>query len=198
MPSARRRSPAAAGVSILARRMRRVASLHEVDGLLVHPPRTLREWRDGALIEDALLLDLVAVINAGLYYSPMQAAASPLKVRRETRSGFRPACSSRSRRTTLLLSSPRWRSHRRETASSRSPARNERRSTKSSPPILRRSATRVRSCATPRPDTSAAGSRSTRSCRWARRASAASVSTNGSAAHRQKPDPCSRQPKDRA
>ena len=32
---------------------------------------------------------------------------------------------------------------------------------------------------------------STRSCRWARRASAASVSTNGSAAHRQQPDPAS-------
>ena len=41
----------------------------------------------------------------------------------------------------------------------------------------------------PRPDTSAAGSRSVRSCRWAKRASAASVSTNGSAAHRQRPDP---------
>ncbi len=39
---------------------------------------------------------------------------------------------------------------------------------------------------TPRPDTGAAGSRSARSCRWAKRASAASVSTNGSAAHRQK------------
>ena len=50
-------------------------------------------------------------------------------------SGFRPACSSPSRRTTLLPSSPRWRSRRRETASSRSPARNERRSTKSSPAI---------------------------------------------------------------
>src|SRR5262249_33637910 len=51
--------------------------------------------------------------------------------------------------------------------------------------------TRVRSCATPRRDTSAAGSRSARSFRWARHASAASVSTNGSAAHRQKPDPAS-------
>ncbi len=50
-------------------------------------------------------------------------------------SGFRPSCSSPSRRTTLLPSSPRWRSPRRETASSRSPARNERRSTKSSPAI---------------------------------------------------------------
>ncbi len=39
--------------------------------------------------------------------------------------------------------------------------------------------------AIPRPDTGAAGSRSARSCRWAKRASAASVSTNGSAAHRQ-------------
>src|SRR5262249_11920094 len=48
---------------------------------------------------------------------------------------FRPACSSPSRRTTLLLSLPMWRSPRRETASSRSPARNERRSTKSSPAI---------------------------------------------------------------
>jgi hypothetical protein len=95
MPSARRRSPSAAGVSILARRMRRVTSLHEVEGLLVHPPRTLREWRDGALIEDALLLDLVAVINAGLYCSPMQAwvpgriisisRATPLRLRRKRR-----------------------------------------------------------------------------------------------------------------
>ena len=41
----------------------------------------------------------------------------------------------------------------------------------------------------PKPDTSAAGSRSTRSCRWARRASAALVSMNGSAAHGQQPDP---------
>ena len=53
----------------------------------------------------------------------------------EARSGFRPACSSPSRRTTLLPSSPMWRSRRRATASSRSPARNERRSTKSSPAI---------------------------------------------------------------
>ena len=44
----------------------------------------------------------------------------------------------------------------------------------------------------PRPDTGAAGLTSTRSCRWARRASAASVSTNGSAAHRQQPDPASK------
>jgi uncharacterized protein YbjT (DUF2867 family) len=36
----------------------------------------------------------------------------------------------------------------------------------------------------PRPDTSAAASRSARSCRWEKRASAASVSTNGSAAPR--------------
>ena len=50
-------------------------------------------------------------------------------------SGFRLACSSPSRRTTLLRSSPRWRSPRREPASSKSPARNERRSTKSSPAI---------------------------------------------------------------
>ena len=40
-------------------------------------------------------------------------------------------------------------------------------------------------------DTGAAGLTSTRSCRWARRASAASVSTNGSAAHGQQPDPAS-------
>jgi uncharacterized protein YbjT (DUF2867 family) len=49
----------------------------------------------------------------------------------------------------------------------------------------------VRWCATPRRYTSAAGSRNTRSCRWARRASAASVSTNGSAAHGRQPDPAS-------
>ena len=42
--------------------------------------------------------------------------------------------------------------------------------------------------ATLRPDTGAAGSRSARSCRWAKRASAASGSTNGSAAHSQKLD----------
>ena len=46
-----------------------------------------------------------------------------------------PACSRPSRRTTLLQSSPRWRSRRRKTASSRSPARNEHRSTKLSPAI---------------------------------------------------------------
>ena len=62
-------------------------------------------------------------------------APSPIQVRRERRSGFRPVCSSPSRRTTLPPSSPMWRSRRRETASSRSPARNERRSTKSSPAI---------------------------------------------------------------
>src|SRR5262249_46979179 len=44
---------------------------------------------------------------------------------------------------------------------------------------------------TPRPDTSAARSRNTRWCRWATRASAASVSTNGSAAHGRQPDPAS-------
>ena len=83
------------------------------------------------------------------------------------------------------------RSPRRETASSRSPARSARRSTKSSPAISGPSATRARSCATPRRDTSAAGSRSARSCRWARRASAISVSTNGSAAQGEKPDAAS-------
>ena len=46
-----------------------------------------------------------------------------------------PGPSSPSRRTTLPPSSPMWRSRRHETASSRSPARNERRSTKSSPAI---------------------------------------------------------------
>ena len=46
-----------------------------------------------------------------------------------------PACSSPSRRTTLLPSSPMWRSRRHEAASSRSPAGNEHRSTKSSPAI---------------------------------------------------------------
>ena len=43
----------------------------------------------------------------------------------------------------------------------------------------------------PRPVTGAAGSRSTRWCRWAKRVSAISVSTNGSAAHTQKPDAAS-------
>jgi uncharacterized protein YbjT (DUF2867 family) len=62
-------------------------------------------------------------------------AASPIPVRMETWSGFRPACSSPSRRTTLLPSSPMWHSRRQRTASSRSPARNERRSTRSSPAI---------------------------------------------------------------
>ena len=57
------------------------------------------------------------------------------RARMATRSGSRPACSSPSRRTTLPPSSPMWRSLRRETASSRSPARNERRSTRSSPAI---------------------------------------------------------------
>ena len=49
----------------------------------------------------------------------------------------------------------------------------------------------------PKPDTGTAVSRSTRLCRWARRTSAASVSTNGSAAHRQQPDPRIQQPKHR-
>ena len=62
-------------------------------------------------------------------------AASPIQARMETSSGFRPFCSSPSRRTMLLPSSPRWRSRRREAASSRSPARSEHRSTKSSPAI---------------------------------------------------------------
>jgi uncharacterized protein YbjT (DUF2867 family) len=53
----------------------------------------------------------------------------------ETWSGSRPACSNPSRRTTLLPSLPMWHSRRRAAASSRSPARNERRSTKSSPAI---------------------------------------------------------------
>src|SRR5262249_50008843 len=109
----------------------------------------------------------------------------------ETSSGLHPACSSPSRRMTLLPTLPMWHSRRRATASSRSPARNARRSTNSSPAICRRSATRVRSCASPRPGTSAAGVRNTRWCRWARRAWVASVSTNGSAAHRQEPDPAS-------
>ena len=47
----------------------------------------------------------------------------------------RPACSSPSLRTTLLPSLPMWRSQRCEMASSISPARNERCSTKSSPAI---------------------------------------------------------------
>ena len=48
---------------------------------------------------------------------------------------IRPACSNPSRRMTLLPTLPMWRSRRRATASSRSPARNERRSTNSSPAI---------------------------------------------------------------
>src|SRR6516225_2477655 len=62
-------------------------------------------------------------------------AASPIQARMETRSGFRPSCSSPSLRATLLPSSPMWRSRRREVASSRSPARNGRRLTKSSAAI---------------------------------------------------------------
>ena len=60
------------------------------------------------------------------------ARASPTHARMETSSGFRPCGSSPSRRTTLLLLSPSWRSPRRATALSKSPAPNERRSTKSS------------------------------------------------------------------
>ena len=52
-----------------------------------------------------------------------------------TSSGCRPACSSRSRRTTWLPSLPMWRSRRHDMASSRSPARNGHRSTRSSPAI---------------------------------------------------------------
>ena len=62
------------------------------------------------------------------------------------RAGFRPACSSRSRRTTWRPSSPRWRWRRRDAAWSRSPARDQRpRSSNSSPRCLDEavSATRV-------------------------------------------------------
>ena len=52
-------------------------------------------------------------------------APLPLQVRMETRSGSRPGCSNRSRRTTLLPSLPMWRSRRRAAASSISPARSE-------------------------------------------------------------------------
>ena len=62
-------------------------------------------------------------------------APSPRQVRLETWSGSRPGFSSPSRRMTLLPMSPKQRSQHRETASSRSPARNARRSTKSSPAI---------------------------------------------------------------
>jgi len=79
---------------------------------------------------------------AGIPYTIIRAtqfmefsAASLIRVRMARSSGFRPSCSSRSRRTTLRRSSPRWRARRRETASSRSPARNERRSTRSWPAI---------------------------------------------------------------
>jgi uncharacterized protein YbjT (DUF2867 family) len=65
--------------------------------------------------------------TAGRNLLPAEAAAS---VRH-----LRPSCSSPLRQTMLLSSSPRWRSPRRRTASSRSPARNERRLTKSSPVI---------------------------------------------------------------
>ena len=53
----------------------------------------------------------------------------------KTWSSLRPSCSSPSLRTTLLPALPMWRSRRRAMASSRSPARNERCSTKSSPAI---------------------------------------------------------------
>lgn len=62
-------------------------------------------------------------------------AVSPMRVRIEALSGFRRACFNLSRLTTSLPSSPRWPSLIRETGSSRSQARNERRSTKSSPAI---------------------------------------------------------------
>jgi hypothetical protein len=62
----------------------------------------------------------------------ISSAASPIQVRTATWSGFRPACSSPSRRTTWRPSSLRWHWRRRDAASSRSPARNEHRSTNSS------------------------------------------------------------------
>jgi uncharacterized protein YbjT (DUF2867 family) len=73
------------------------------------------------------------IIRSTQFWS--SSAPSPIQLRMETGSGFRPACSSPSRRTTLRSSSPMWRSPRRETASSRSPARSEDRSTRSSPAI---------------------------------------------------------------
>ena len=51
----------------------------------------------------------------------------------ERRQGLARCCSSRSRRTTSPPSLPTWRSRRRRTASSRSPVRSGRRSTRSSP-----------------------------------------------------------------
>ena len=62
-------------------------------------------------------------------------AASPLQVRTETECDSLRSCSSPSQRTTLPPSLPMWRSNRRETASSKSPAPSERRSTRSSPAI---------------------------------------------------------------
>jgi uncharacterized protein YbjT (DUF2867 family) len=59
-------------------------------------------------------------------------AASPMRVRMEALSGFRRTYFSLSRLTTSLPWSPRWPSLIRKTGSSRSQARNERRSTKSS------------------------------------------------------------------
>jgi uncharacterized protein YbjT (DUF2867 family) len=55
--------------------------------------------------------------------------------RMEKRSDSLPAYCRPSRRTMLVQSLPRWRSEHRATASSRSPARNEHRSTRSSPAI---------------------------------------------------------------
>ncbi len=60
---------------------------------------------------------------------------SPTQVGMETSSEFRRPCSSPSQRTTLPPSLPTWRSRRRETESSRSRVRNERRSMNSSPVI---------------------------------------------------------------
>ena len=54
-----------------------------------------------------------------------------IQVRMETRLGFLPACSSPSRQRTSPPLLPKWRSRRRETVPSRSPARNEHRSTSS-------------------------------------------------------------------
>jgi hypothetical protein len=108
-----------------------------------------------------------------------------------------PVLSSPSRRTTLLLWSRRSRSLRRETASLKSPAQNERRSTKSLPAISRSSATHVRSCATRKLNIGVAGSLSTRLCRGARRVLAASVWTSGFGAHLLGAESCTRQSKDR-
>jgi uncharacterized protein YbjT (DUF2867 family) len=108
---------------------------HHIALSIVGTDRTPENGYFRAKVAQEKLIESSGIPYTIIRSTQFPSAPSPIQARMETGSGFRPACSSPSRRTTLLSSSPMWRSPRRETASSRSPARSEHRSTRSSPAI---------------------------------------------------------------